>query len=73
MKYILGVLFFLFYFSLSFSQNLDSLNVYKINDTLKSNFLNEKRAIEIQLPRSYQTDIKKKISFDDCNGWRLHV
>ena len=60
MKYILGVLFFLFYFSLSFSQNLDSLNVYKINDTLKSNFLNEKRAIEIQLPRSYQTDIKKK-------------
>ena len=60
MKYILGVLFISFYFGLGFSQNLDSLNVSKINDTIKSSFLNERRAIEIQLPRSYEADIKKK-------------
>ena len=59
MKYILGTLFFSFYFGLGFSQNLDSLNVSKINDTIKSNFLNERRAIEIQLPRSYETDVMK--------------
>lgn len=60
MKYILGGLFISFYFGLGFSQNLDSLNVSKINDTIKSSFLNERRAIEIQLPRSYEADIKKK-------------
>ena len=59
MKYTLGALFFSFYFGLGFSQNLDSLNVSKINDTIKSNFLNERRAIEIQLPRSYETDVMK--------------
>ena len=59
MKYILGVLFISFYFGLGFSQNLDSLNVSKINDTIKSSFLNERRAIEIQLPRSYETDVMK--------------
>tara|TARA_B100001093_G_scaffold332657_1_gene317638 strand:+ start:151 stop:1329 length:1179 start_codon:yes stop_codon:yes gene_type:complete len=59
MKYTLGILFFSFYFGLGFSQNLDSLNVSKINDTIKSNFLNERRAIEIQLPRSYETDVMK--------------
>ena len=59
MKYILGTLFFSLYFGLGFSQNLDSLNVSKINDTIKSNFLNERRAIEIQLPRSYETDVMK--------------
>ena len=60
MKYILGVLFISFYFGLGFSQNLDSLNVFKINDTIKSSFLNERRAIEIQLPRSYEADVMKK-------------
>ena len=59
MKYTLGALFFSFYFGLGFSQNLDSLNVSKINDTIKSSFLNERRAIEIQLPRSYETDVMK--------------
>ena len=61
MKYILEGLFISFYFGLGFSQNLDSLNVSKINDTIKSSFLNERRAIEIQLPRSYEADIKKNI------------
>ena len=60
MKYILGGLFMSFYFGLGFSQNLDSLNVFKINDTIKSSFLNERRAIEIQLPRSYEADVMKK-------------
>ena len=60
MKYILGVFFISFYFGLGFSQNLDSLNVSKINDTIKSSFLNERRAIEIQLPRSYEADVMKK-------------
>ena len=60
MKYTLGALFFSFYFGLGFSQNLDSLNVFKINDTIKSSFLNERRAIEIQLPRSYEADVMKK-------------
>ena len=60
MKYILGGLFISFYFGLGFSQNLDSLNVFKINDTIKSSFLNERRAIEIQLPRSYEADVMKK-------------
>ena len=60
MKYILGVFFISFYFGLGFSQNLDSLNVFKINDTIKSSFLNERRAIEIQLPRSYEADVMKK-------------
>jgi len=60
MKYILGGLFISFYFGLGFSQNLDSLNVSKINDTIKSSFLNERRAIEIQLPRSYEADVMKK-------------
>ena len=59
MKYTLGILFFSFYFGLGFSQNLDSLNVSKINDTIKSSFLKERRAIEIQLPRSYETDVMK--------------
>ena len=41
------------------SQNLDSLYVSRLNDTILSKYLNEKRAIEIQLPRSYETEVDK--------------
>lgn len=53
---------FLFVFSLNIlsSQNLDSLNVGRLNDTILSKYLNEKRSLEIQLPRSYDVDLKKK-------------
>ena len=39
-----------------FSQNLDSLYVSKINDTIVSKILSDKRAFEIQLPRSFTKD-----------------
>ena len=47
---------FLFFLTINLlsSQNLDSLYVSRVNDTILSKYLNEKRAIEIQLPRSYE-------------------
>ena len=47
---------FLFFLTINLlsSQNLDSLYVSRLNDTILSKYLNEKRAIEIQLPRSYE-------------------
>ena len=59
-KYILNILIFILFTSLSNSQNLDSLYVSRINDTILSKYLNEKRSIEIQLPRSYEANPDKK-------------
>ena len=59
-KYVLNILIFTFFVNLSFSQNLDSLNISRINDTILSKYLNEKRPIEIQLPRSYDASPDKK-------------
>ena len=59
-KYILNILIFILFTNLSNSQNLDSLYVSRINDTILSKYLNEKRSIEIQLPRSYDVDLDKK-------------
>ena len=59
-KYVLNTLIFTLFVNLSFSQNLDSLNISRINDTILSKYLNEKRSIEIQLPRSYDVDLDKK-------------
>ena len=59
-KYALNILIFTLFVNLSFSQNLDSLYVSRINDTILSKYLNEKRPIEIQLPRSYDTNPDKK-------------
>ena len=59
-KYILNILIFILFANISNSQNLDSLNVSRINDTILSKYLNEKRSIEIQLPRSYDVDLDKK-------------
>ena len=59
-KYFLNILIFTLLVNLSFSQNLDSLNISRINDTILSKYLNEKRPIEIQLPRSYYANPDKK-------------
>ena len=59
-KYVLNILIFTLFVNLSFSQNLDSLNISRINDTILSKYLNEKRPIEIQLPRSYDASPDKK-------------
>ena len=59
-KYALNILIFTLFVNLSFSQNLDSLYVSRINDTILSKYLNEKRPIKIQLPRSYDTNPEKK-------------
>ena len=59
-KYVLNILIFTLFVNLSFSQNLDSLNISRINDTILSKYLNEKRPIEIQLPRSYDANPDKK-------------
>ncbi len=59
-KYILNILIFTLFANISNSQNLDSLYVSRINDTIFSKYLNEKRSIEIQLPRSYDVDLDKK-------------
>jgi len=58
-KYTLNT--FLFFLTINFlsSQNLDSLYVSRVSDTILSKYLNEKRAIEIQLPRSYETEVDK--------------
>ena len=58
-KYVLNILIFTLLVNLSFSQNLDSLNISRINDTILSKYLNEKRPIEIQLPRSYDASPDK--------------
>ena len=58
-KYTLNTLLFFLTINLLSSQNLDSLYVSRVNDTILSKYLNEKRAIEIQLPRSYETEVDK--------------
>ena len=58
-KYTLNTFLFFLTINLLSSQNLDSLNVFRINDTIISKYLNEKRAIEIQLPRSYEIEFDK--------------
>ena len=52
---------FLFIISINFlsSQSLDSLYVSRLNDTILSKFLSEKRSLEIQLPRSYNIELEK--------------
>jgi len=58
-KYTLNTFLFFLTINLLSSQNLDSLYVSRVNDTILSKYLNEKRAIEIQLPRSYETEVDK--------------
>ena len=58
-KYTLNTLLFFLTINLLSSQNLDSLYVSRVNDTILSKYLNEKRAIEIQLPRSYKIEVDK--------------
>ena len=58
-KFTLNTLLFFLTINLLSSQNLDSLYVSRLNDTIISKYLNEKRAIEIQLPRSYETEVDK--------------
>ena len=55
-KYTLNTFLFFFTINLLGSQNLDSLYVSRVNDTILSKYLNEKRVIEIQLPRSYDVE-----------------
>lgn len=59
-KYILKFIIFILFFNLSYSQNIDSLYTKRINDTILSKILNQKRSIDIQLPRSYDNDLEKK-------------
>ena len=58
-KYTLNTFLFFLTINLLSSQNLDSLYVSRLNDTIISKYLNEKRAIEIQLPRSYEIEVDK--------------
>ena len=58
-KHTLNTFLFFLTINLLSSQNLDSLYVSRVNDTILSKYLNEKRAIEIQLPRSYETEVDK--------------
>ena len=58
-KFILNTILFLISINLLSSQNLDSLYVSRFNDTILSKYLSEKRAIEIQLPRSYDIESDK--------------
>ena len=58
-KYTINTFLFFLTINLLSSQNLDSLYVSRVNDTILSKYLNEKRAIEIQLPRSYETEVDK--------------
>ena len=58
-KYTLNTFLFFLTINLLSSQNLDSLYVSRVNDTILSKYLNEKRAIEIQLPRAYDTEVDK--------------
>mgnify|MGYP001173431607 FL=1 len=59
-KYIFNLLIILLSANLLNSQNLDTLQVSRINDTILSKFLNQKRNIEIQLPRTYNVELEKK-------------
>jgi len=58
-KYTLNTFLFFLTINLLSSQNLDSLHVSRVNDTIISKYLNEKRVIEIQLPRSYEIEVDK--------------
>ena len=58
-KYTINTFLFFLTINLLSSQNLDSLYVSRVNDTIISKYLNEKRAIEIQLPRSYEIEFDK--------------
>ena len=58
-RYTLNTFLFFLTINLLSSQNLDSLYVSRLNDTILSKYLNEKRAIEIQLPRSYEIEVDK--------------
>ena len=58
-KHIFNILLFVFAINSLSSQTLDSLNVSRINDTITSKYLNEKRSLEIQLPRSYYVKSEK--------------
>ena len=58
-KHTLNTFLFFLTINLLSSQNLDSLHVSRVNDTIISKYLNEKRAIEIQLPRSYEIEVDK--------------
>ena len=58
-KHIFNILLFVFAINSLSSQTLDSLNVSRINDTITSKYLNEKRPLEIQLPRSYYVKSEK--------------
>ena len=58
-KHTLNTFLFFLTINLLCSQNLDSLNVFRVNDTIISKYLNERRAIEIQLPRSYEIEVDK--------------
>ena len=58
-KYIFNILLFVFAINSLSSQSLDSLNISRINDTITSKYLNEKRSLEIQLPRSYYIKSEK--------------
>tara|TARA_B100001287_G_scaffold124390_1_gene104852 strand:- start:1388 stop:2563 length:1176 start_codon:yes stop_codon:yes gene_type:complete len=60
MKYWLSFILIVSLIDASFSQNLDSLYIQKINDTITSKFLNSERVIQLQLPRSYNIKEKKK-------------
>ena len=58
-KYTLNTFLFFLTINLLSSQNLDSIYVSRVNDTILSKYLNEKRAIEIHLPRSYEIESDK--------------
>ena len=58
-KHIFNILLFVFAINSLSSQTLDSLNVSRIHDTITSKYLNEKRSLEIQLPRSYYVKSEK--------------
>ena len=58
-KYTINTFLFFLTINLLSSQNLDSLYVSRVKDTILSKYLNEKRAIEIQLPRSYEIEVDK--------------
>ena len=59
MKNVFNFLLILISMNVCYSQSLDSLAVSRINDTILSKYLNEKRSIEIQLPRSYDLESDK--------------
>ena len=59
MKNVFNFLLILISMNVCYSQSLDSLDVSRINDTIISKYLNEKRSIVIQLPRSYNLESDK--------------